>query len=157
MSKDTIVRGYCSEDLGAIKEILSDYPSPTGRLWSNKLVERMITDALEEQPDGVFVAEKSGKVVGFAIVFHREWFNIAYLDYIQVKTKWMDKGIGHKLIESCIDWAKEADARIIYTETGEDNEGAIKFYQRHGFKITGSIPDYYKNDLDAVIMVRKLS
>lgn len=33
----------------------------------------------------VFVAEFGKKVVGFAIVMHREWFIIAYLDYIQVK------------------------------------------------------------------------
>ncbi|NIO36298.1 hypothetical protein GTO27_01190 [Candidatus Bathyarchaeota archaeon] len=73
MSQDIGARFYRSEDLGAIKKILSDYSSLTGRVWSNQLVERMITDALEEQPDGVFVAEKGGKVVGFAIVLHKEY------------------------------------------------------------------------------------
>jgi len=64
--------------------------------------------------------------------------------------------VGHKLIERCIDWTKEKGARLIYTETGRDNERAVRFYQGHGFKITGEIPDYYQEGRDALILVRKL-
>jgi ribosomal protein S18 acetylase RimI-like enzyme len=73
-----------------------------------------------------------------------------------VSTDQINRGVGHKLIERCINRARERGARIIYTETGKNNEGAIKFYQRHGFKITGYIPDYYQKGLDAVILVNKL-
>jgi len=157
MGRKIHVRNYCSDDLKDVKEILFEYPSPTGKVWSESLVEEMLSDALKEQPDGVFVAEINGEVVGFAIVMYRNWFDIAYLDYIQVKTKWLNKGIGHKLIEKCMDWAREKGARIVYTETGKDNERAIKFYQKHGFQITGYIPDYYKKGLDAVILVSKIN
>jgi len=156
MSREITVRSYRNQDLEGIKEILAEYPGPTGRVWTEKMVEEMMSDALKEQPDGVFVATMSGKVVGFAIAMYRDWFNIVYLDYIQVKTDWMNKGVGHRLIEKCVDWAREKGARIIYTETGRNNEGAIKFYQRHGFKITGYIPDYYQKGLDAVILVNVL-
>ena len=156
MGKEIVVRNYRTEDLEGIKEILSEYPSPTGRVWSENMVKEMISDALKEQPDGVFVVTMNGKVVGFSIVMHRDWLNIAYLDYIQVRTDQMDKGVGHRLMEKCVDWAREKSARIIYTETGRNNEGAIRFYQRHGFKITGCIPDYYQKGLDAVILVNIL-
>lgn len=63
------------------------------------MVEEMMSDALKEQPDGVFVAEISGKVVGFAIVMYRDGFNIAYLNYIQVKTDQINKGIGQTIIK----------------------------------------------------------
>jgi len=156
MSREIVVRNYCSDDLEDVKEILFEFPSPTGRAWSEKLVEEMMSDVLKEQPDGVFVAEIGGKVVGFAIVVYRSWFNIVYLDYIQVKTEWINKGIGHKLIEKCINWTKEKGARIIYTETGKNNERAIRFYKKHGFQITGYITDYYQEGSDAVILVSKL-
>ena len=156
VSKEVVVRNYRTEDLEDIEVILSEYPSPTGRVWSKEMVEEMMSDALKEQPDGVFVAVVNGKVVGFSIVMHREWLNIAYLDYIQVKTDQMNKGVGHRLIEKCVSWAREKRARIIYTETGKNNERAIKFYQRHGFKITGHIPGYYQKGLDAVILVNVL-
>jgi len=156
MSREITVRSYRTEDLEGIKEILSEYPGPTGRVWTEKMVEEMMSDALKEQPDGVFVATMNRKAVGFAIVMYRDWFNIAYLDYIQVKTDQMNKGVGHRLIEKCVSWAREKRARIIYTETGKNNERAIKFYQRHGFKITGYIPGYYQKGLDAVILVNVL-
>jgi len=115
-----------------------------------------MSDALKEQPNGVFVAIMNGKVVGFAIVMYRQWLTIAHLDYIQVKTDLMNKGVGHRLMEKCVTWAREKSARIIYTETGKNNERAIKFYQKHGFQITGYIPDYYQKGLDAVILVNVL-
>jgi ribosomal protein S18 acetylase RimI-like enzyme len=73
-----------------------------------------------------------------------------------VKKEWMNKGVGHKLIEECIDWAREKRARIIYTETGKNNERAIRFYQKHGFRVTGYIPDYYQKGLDSAILVNRL-
>lgn len=156
MNPEIVVRNCRSGDLKDMKKILSEYPSPTGRVWNESAAEEMISDALKEQPDGVFVAEISERVVGFAIVVYRDWFNIAYLDYIQVKTDWIDKHVGEKLIEKCINWAREKGGRIIYTETGKNNERAIKFYQNHGFQITGYIPEYYRKGLDAVILVSKL-
>lgn len=157
MNREIFVRNYQPADLRNLKRILSEYPSPTGRIWSGDIVEEMICDALKESPDGVFLAEIDEKVVGFAVVMHQRWFNIACLDYIQVLTEWVDKGIGHQLIGKCITWAIKKGARILYPETGKDNERAIKFYQKHGFKITGHIPDYYQKGLDAVILVDKLS
>ena len=156
MDSRTLVRRYRSQDLEHVERILSGYPSPTGRGWTKDVVDGMLSDSLQEQPDGVLVAEVDGEVVGFAIVVHREWFNIAYLDYIQVRREWIGKGIGHQLLEECIDWAKDKGARIIYTETGKDNERAISFYNRHNLQITGHIPDYYRKGLDAVILVKRL-
>ena len=156
MSLEIVVRNYSTGDLEGVKEILSGYRSPTGRVWSENMVEEMMSDALKEQPDGVFVAAMGGKVAGFAIVIYKDWFNVVYLDYIQVKTDQINKGVGHRLTEKCINWAKEKNARIIYTETGKNNERTIKFYQKHGFKITGYIPNYYQEGLDAVLLVNKL-
>jgi len=139
-----------------IKEILSEHRSPSGKVRDEDMLEAFLSDVLREQPDGVFVAEINGKVVGFAVVMYRDWQKIAYLDYIQVKTSYLNKGIGHNLMEKCIKWSETKAARIIYTETGKNNERAIKFYERHGFQITGHIPEYYREDLDAAILVRKL-
>jgi len=68
----------------------------------------------------------------------------------------MRKEVGHNLIEKCINWSKMKGARIVYTETDRNNERAIEFYKKHGFQITGYIPEYYRKGLDAVILVRKL-
>ena len=77
-------------------------------------------------------------------------------DYIQVKKEWISKGVSHRLLEECLNWARKKDARIIHTETGRDNETAVRLYQRHGLQITGHIPDYYREGLDAVFLTNKL-
>ena len=46
-----MVRSYSPNDLDGIKKILSDYPSPTGRVWSEQAIEEIMSDALKEQPD----------------------------------------------------------------------------------------------------------
>lgn len=119
MSRKILVRNYRSDDLTHVKEILSEYPSPTGRVWSEDMVKEMLSDALREQPDGVFVAEMGGKVVGLAVVIHRDWFNISLPLCSQGMLEWINRGVGHKLIERCISWAREKGLRIIYTETGK--------------------------------------
>jgi len=156
MSQKIVVRNFSSKDLRAVQEILFRYSSPTGHIWSEDMVREMMSDALTEQPDGVFVAEIDGKVVGFAVIFYKEWLGIAYLDYIQARAECTRKGIGHRLVQKCVNWAREKGARIIYTETGKNNDRAIRFYQKHNFQITGYIPDYYQRGLDAVILVRRL-
>jgi hypothetical protein len=92
MSQEIVVRNFSSKDLKAVQKILFRYSSPTDHIWSEDMVKEIMSDALTEQPDGVFVAEIGGKVVGFAIVLYREWFGIAYLDYIQTKAEWTKKG-----------------------------------------------------------------
>ena len=44
------------------KEILSEHSSPTGRVWNENMVKEMISDALREQSDGVFVATRTVKL-----------------------------------------------------------------------------------------------
>jgi hypothetical protein len=65
MDPEIVVRSYCSHNLNHVKKILMDYPSPTGRSCNEKAVEEMMSDALKEQPDGVFVAEINGEALGF--------------------------------------------------------------------------------------------
>ncbi len=147
MTREIVVRSYCTGDLEGIKEILSECLSPTGQVWSEDMIEKMLSDALSEQPDGVFVATRHEQVVGFTIVIYRAWLNIAYLDYIQVKRNQIRKGIGHRLIEKGVNWARGKHARIIFTETGQNNKRAITFYQRHGFQITlGTFRTIIKKD-----------
>lgn len=67
MPREIVVRNYRPEDLESIKEILSEHSSPTGRVWNENMVKEMISDALREQSDGVFVATTNGKVVGLPL------------------------------------------------------------------------------------------
>jgi ribosomal protein S18 acetylase RimI-like enzyme len=55
------------------------------------------------------------------------------------------KSVGRMLVETTCDWAREKNARAIYLMVTSNNEAAIAFYKRLGFKETGH-SEPYPND-----------
>lgn len=44
----------------------------------------------------------------------------------------------------------------VFLETAVNNAAAIAFYKRHGYELIKTIPRYYKNNLDALLLGKKL-
>lgn len=76
------------------------------------------------------------------------------LECIVVDSKYRSKGIGTKLFTFLLHNAS-ADIERIYLEVSELNKGAIKFYQKNGFKVVNVRKKYYKNN-NALIMEKKM-
>jgi ribosomal protein S18 acetylase RimI-like enzyme len=54
-------------------------------------------------------------------------------------------GIGHSLVEAVVSWACSQNVGTLLLLVTSNNEGAIKFYQRLGFSLTGKT-EPYRND-----------
>lgn len=105
-----------------------------------------------------FVAELDGKIVGDASfttgdrerLRHRGDLSISVL-----REHW-GKGIGRKLLEEVIRFAREtAKAEIIHLEVRSDNSRAIRLYEACGFQKIGQFPGFLKIDgewVDADLM-----
>lgn len=67
-------------------------------------------------------------------------------------------GIGRALVEAVVTWARTQNVRALFLLVTSNNEGAIKFYQRLGFSLTGHT-EPYANDpaLSNYEMIRSLS
>jgi ribosomal protein S18 acetylase RimI-like enzyme len=67
-------------------------------------------------------------------------------------------GIGRLLVNAVVDWARAQDTVILQLIVTSNNDGAIKFYERLGFTLTGKT-DPYRNDpaLDNLEMIRSIS
>ena len=55
---------------------------------------------------------------------------------------WVDparrrSGIGHRLLQALIEWARQRGARRLRLGVTESNEAAVRFYETHGFVPTG--------------------
>jgi len=70
---------------------------------------------------------------------------------IAVKKDFQHKGVGTKLINSLIDFAKKENVKSLSLEVDETNLKAINFYKKMGFVVTNIRKKYYKNN-DALIM-----
>ena len=66
------------------------------------------------------------------------------------------KKIGTKLINQLIEEIIKQKIKNIDLEVRTDNNNAIKFYQKHGFKITEKITNFYQNEEDAYNMKKTI-
>ncbi|MEM2259006.1 MAG: ribosomal protein S18-alanine N-acetyltransferase [Candidatus Thermoplasmatota archaeon] len=95
-----------------------------------------------------FVAEENGKVVGYIIGDDERKMIVS----IAVHPDYRFKGYGKKLMEHVFKFMKGE----ILLQVRKSNEGAIKFYEKMGFKKKGEIRRYYFDGEDAYIMVKKI-
>ena len=65
-------------------------------------------------------------------------------------------GIGSRLMEECENRMRTAECRAVYLETAVDNEIALRFYKRHRYSVLKTIPRYYLDSIDALLMGKKL-
>jgi ribosomal-protein-alanine N-acetyltransferase len=65
-------------------------------------------------------------------------------------------GIGSALLQAAEDQLRHAGAAIVELETAVNNAAAIQFYKRKDYFIEKTVPGYYSNQLDALIMRKDL-
>lgn len=91
--------------------------------------------------DGFFVAKVGGEIAGF-IVCDNDWFSryedrvVGAIHEFVVDRKYQGHGIGHRLMEKCLEYLSRHNDRIELW-VGEKNEGAMRFYEEYGFRKVG--------------------
>ena len=107
--------------------------------YTDEELERIIVD--EQKP--IFVAEHNGKVKGYAFCIFRQDLesksvtNIKtlYIDDLCVDEDTRGMHIGTKLYNHVIDFARKSGCYNVTLNVWAGNDGAMKFYERIGFKI----------------------
>ena len=103
---------------------------------------------------GFLVAEDDGYVVGY-VLFWIKYENEGHIISLAVDKDYQRKQAGTKLLLKAINVLSLFKINKILLEVNENNEEAIKFYQKHKFVEINRRPKYYQNG-DAIIMERVL-
>jgi ribosomal-protein-alanine N-acetyltransferase len=104
------------------------------------------------RPQGLsVVAEEDGVILGYAVAWGTEETHLANL---AVSERERCKGIGGKLLDEVVAFARRSKANSLYLEVRVSNTIARKFYSERGFVPTYQRKGYYENGEDAVIMER---
>ena len=147
-------RLYIPEDfsaLYAVEEVCFEPPFRFGLRYMKQLVSSANA--------ATWIAEEDGRLAGFAIV---QWERvagegIAYLQTIEVMPEARGRGVGAELLTRSEEAARAAGAARIWLHVDEENTGAIRMYQRHGYVFEGRQEDYYPHGRGALIAVKVLS
>ena len=113
------------------KASLKDVPAIHALLkhWADKsvLMPRSMSDICDDLRDFV-VCEKKGEVIGCAAL-HLTWTDLAEVRSVAVDETAQDKGIGTKLVETCLAEARKLEVPRVFILTFVPN-----YFKRFGFK-----------------------
>lgn len=134
-------------DLPALLRIERDaFPVP----WS----ERAFRMVMRRDPGCILVAERSGRVAGYAAL----WVSAdeAELADLAVAPEQRRRGVGRTLLGACLRQAAERGARDVFLQVRESNEAARSLYRESGFREVGRRARYYRAPTeDALVLTRE--
>jgi ribosomal protein S18 acetylase RimI-like enzyme len=91
----------------------------------------------------IFFAEVDGNLAG-RIRMMRWWNRFAYVEDLVVNPEYRGRGVGRKLLEHGIRWARENNFPGVMLETQDDNVPACTLYQSAGFVLGGFDRNVYR-------------
>lgn len=104
-----------------------------GKDWRERKARDVTTDC-QVQPEGVFVAEEDGQVVGYITTRIDRFTSIGRIPNLAVDPEFRALGIGSKLIEHAIEYIRSEGMALAKIETLVQNERGQALYPRFGFE-----------------------
>jgi ribosomal protein S18 acetylase RimI-like enzyme len=102
----------------------------------------------DEAGPTIFVAQVGAShdepLLAGRIKMMRWWNQYAYVEDLVVNPEFRGEGLGRRLLERGIQWARENDFPGVMLETQDDNVPACMLYQRCGFVLGGFDRNLYK-------------
>jgi GNAT superfamily N-acetyltransferase len=137
-TEDTVIRPAAPDDVPALAALATHLGYPTA---PEAMRERLARIGAREDYE-TYVAERDGRVVGFAGVMHGLSYvydpPYARLLSLVVEPGERGKGTGAALVAAAERWAREQGAGQLHLTTGLHRDGAHRFYERLGYERTGA-------------------
>ena len=139
------LRSYQPHDFAALHR-LDQACFPPGISYSKTTLRYFLTLPSAD----CVIAEESGRIVGFAV--SEENPPLAHIITLDVAEKHRRQGVGTALLEKLESNLAARGVRSILLETANDNEAAVAFWKRHGYRIEATLKRYYLGRIDAYEM-----
>lgn len=131
---NTTVRRARTADVRSIRQLVDQYAAE--RILLSK---EMVT--LYEDVQEFWVAEEpAGAIIGCGAL-HVMWEDLAEVRTLATHPDWVDRGIGHTVLSTLLDAARDLGISRVFCLTFE-----VDFFKRHGFEVVeGSVvpPEVY--------------
>lgn len=92
-----------------------------------------VHSVLIKDPEGCFVAEEDGQVVGF--IFSRTWDSVGWFGTFSVLPERQGQGIGKQLVAASLDYLRRRPGRVIGLSTMPESPYNLGLYLKLGFQM----------------------
>jgi L-amino acid N-acyltransferase YncA len=165
------VRDAADDDVPAIVAIVNQLVAETTVLWTDDddttRARRALIEARRARgfPTLVAVDDATGEVVGHATYadfrdsIAKPGYRWTVEHTIHVRQDRTGAGIGPVLLAALIERAGAAGIHVMVAGIDGENEGSVRFHERHGFVVTARMPQVgrkFGRWLDLVLMQRYL-
>ena len=149
-------------------EALHNHPEAFSSDYETGLAKPMSywTDRLrfDKPGDGVmlYFAVHGGQLIGMCGITHTDapkQKHSAYIVSMYVRPAWRGLRIAEQLIDTCLDWGRAHEIKIVKLGVAATNTPAIRCYTRCGFQVYGLEPQAIYHDgvfYDELLMVRAI-
>jgi ribosomal-protein-alanine N-acetyltransferase len=120
--------------------------------YRKKLIEKLLTDKEFHN----VIAEVDDKKVGYATFSEDERRKRARLVTIAVVPEYRNQGLAKAMLAFLEGEMQKSRLRISSLEVGISNDPATKLYLSVGYRIEGTVPDYYGKGKDAFYMEKSI-
>ncbi len=151
--KEIIIREAQPDDASKLISYLKKIGGETNNLTFGKEGlpitiedEKQYIQNVSNDPNSVmYIAVKDGEIVGNSSLSGkpRRMSHRAELGISVIKSEW-NKGVGSRLMQKLIEYAKANGLEIINLEVRADNLAAIHMYEKFGFQKIGVSPAFFK-------------
>lgn len=117
------------------------------------LVDRA-TERPADSPANSPELRRDSTILGFLVAEARR--ATGHLITIDVLAEARRFGVGSKLLLAAEERLITGLCRHVYLETAVDNLAAIAFYKRHNYFVVKTVPGYYSNGVDALVLEKDL-
>ncbi len=127
-----------------------------GSFAGDRLTRRNFHYLLTKGKVSCLVHDDHGRIGGYAMLLFHAGLPLARLYSFAVEPASRKNGIGRALLEACEAEVRDRNCTHLRLEVRPDNDTAIHFYKRVGFREFDTAPDYYEDHADALRMEKLL-
>ena len=113
-----------------------------------------VSDPQKSVPESSAKRSANGEIAGFIVAHPGKTGHIVTIDVVASARR---AGVGSLLLRAAEDRLRSVGSRLVALETAVDNVSALVFYKRHGYSVVKTIPRYYSNGVDALVLQKDLA
>lgn len=157
ISSGTLIRPAQAADLDPLADLMAN-SALFQRYQVSRVAARRSLDEATAAGDLVLAADSpNGDLAGVAWANTLRGFgSSAYLRLLLVHQRCQSEGVGERLLEAVEAWAAERSRHLLLLAT-EDNQGARRFYERHGYRKAGQLERLILPDADEILYQKQLT